>query len=480
MRIADTALAPRTKIGMSAGRNLEPSIIIIFGITGDLAQRFLLPALYHLIKDNLLPEKTTIVGLSRREVAAEHVLDKAKVCISEEGNICDPATIETMQKRLRMIKLDPTEAEDYSHLRQFLNEHETEQGVCMNRLFYLAIPPQVYGTVVRHLGEQGLGGTCQHGTASARLLVEKPFGYDLTSAEELISATAKRFKPSQVFRVDHYLAKETVQNILTFRRQNHVFASLWNRQHIDSISIHAFEQLGIEGRADFYEQTGALRDLIQSHLMQLLALTTMELPEQFTSASIHRAKQAVLEAVQPPSPALMPKKIIRGQYASYRQEAGKPRSETETYCSLELSIDNDTWRGVPVRLATGKKMTAKSTAIVVHFKSAGSAPANVLTFRIQPNEGIGLTLCVKKPEFEHDLQEAAMDFSYQRTFNESHVHPDAYERVLVDAVRGDHTLFATDEEVLESWRTLQPILDYWARTDDLLTYPDGSAGPRHI
>jgi glucose-6-phosphate 1-dehydrogenase len=454
--------------------NLEPALIVIFGVTGDLSKRYLLPALYHLIKDGLLDDKTEIIGVSRREISPDDLLKDVELCVQEKDNVCDPAALEAMRNKFRMLQLDPVNGGDYDNLLKTLNAIEDEKGVCMNRLYYLSIPPGVYGPIVRNLGGHGLNESCQHGKAATRLLVEKPFGYDLASAEQLIEETSQWFSEKQVFRIDHYLAKETVQNILAFRKENYVFSSLWNHQHIQKITIEAYEKIGIESRADFYENTGALRDFTQSHLLQLLALVTMELPKNEGDTSLHAAKQRLLEAVQPVSPDKVARDVYRGQYEGYRDEVNNPHSTTETFVSMKLSVDNERWQNVPIYLATGKAMSRKYTAITVIFKADGSNPPNQLRFRLQPNEGIGLKLCVKKPDFAHEVQTALMDFSYQATFDQ-HGHPDAYERVIVDAVRGDQSLFATSEEVLASWRILQPAIDEWSKgADDLFFYPKGT------
>lgn len=454
---------------------LQPTSLVIFGITGDLAKRKVLPALYHLIKDNLLPEQMALIGTSRRELSIDELLSDVELCVLETDKVCDPEALRQFRERLRVVQLDPVNGADYERLASLLDEIETEQGVCMNRLYYLSIPPQVYGPIVRQLGEHGLNGSCRHGTAASRLLIEKPFGYDLASAEALIVETAEHFQEDQLFRIDHYLAKETAQNILTFRHHNPLFADVWDHNHIQSLAITAAEHIGIEGRANFYEQVGALRDLIQSHLLQLLSLTTMELPAEGDSAkAIHTAKQQLLASIEPIDAS--GGAVMRAQYDGYRDEVGNAESTTETYVSLQLAIDNDRWRGVPITLTTGKALAAKRTDITICFGAMHEEP-NKLTFRLQPNEGIDIELRVKKPGYEHRLQTAAMDFSYHQAFDD-HGHPDAYERVLVDAVRGDRTLFATSEEVRLSWRILQPVLDAWSQSsDDLQFYAVGSTGP---
>jgi glucose-6-phosphate 1-dehydrogenase len=453
--------------------SLPPSILVLFGITGDLARRKVMPALYHLIKDNLLPAHFEIIGTSRQALTIDDLLKEIELCVLEVDNICDPDALQAFRQRLRLVKLDPANLDDYDILHQTLDAIETEHGVCMNRLYYLSIPPQVYGSVVRSLGERGLNQGCQHGQAESRLLVEKPFGYDYASAEKLIAITSAAFLENQVLRIDHYLAKETAQNILTFRQRNPLFASIWSNRNVKSIDIVAYEKIGIEGRIGFYERVGALRDLIQSHLIQLLTLTTMELPATNgdDTEATHAAKQTLLNAVLPPAPHEITSRVVRAQYEGYRDEVNNPDSMTETFVSLQLEIDNDRWQGVPIRLRTGKAMATKRTEITLSFGHLGpDAADNKLTFRIQPNEGIDVQLLVKKPGFDNAVYPAKMDFSYQKTFDD-HGHPDAYERVLIDAIRGDHTLFATSQAVLASWRILQPILDHWAKDNsDLHLY----------
>jgi len=454
---------------------LEPAIIVVFGVTGDLAGRYLLPSLYHLFKDNLLHEHTEIVGLTRQDLTTDELFSKVELCINEKDNICDPLALKQMHEKTRLLKFDPSVGEDYSQLKQALDAIENEHGLCMNRLYYLSIPPKLFPEAVQHLGQAKLNESCQHGQAKSRLLVEKPFGSDLASAQQLIEVTNQVFSEEQVFRIDHYLAKETVQNILSFRSFNPIFQSIWNNQHIQAIEIVSREKIGIEGRKVFYEGIGALRDFVQSHLLQLLAVTTMSLPAELSSDSIHIHKQSLLQSILPADPS----NAIRGQYEGYRQEAEAPESTTETFASISLVIDTSEWQGVPITVTTGKALGEKRTEIRVIFTNRGSTSddVNQLVFRIQPDEGIHLQLRVKKPGYEHELQEAALDFSYQNTFGDSQ-HPNAYERVLVDAVKGDRTLFATSEEVLASWQILEPIIQAWKHNaDGLQTYPFGSNGP---
>ena len=457
---------------------LEPAIFVIFGITGDLSQRYLLPALYHLFKDQQLHAQTEIVGITRQSLSAEQLFEQVELCVNEVDNVCDPAALQAMHDHTRLVQMDPNDGPAYATLLQTLNGIEADKGVCMNRLYYLSIPPQVYKTVVGHMGEQRLNASCQHGRAASRLLVEKPFGYDLASAEELVAVTAKVFQEDQLFRIDHFLAKETAQNILTFRFKNPLFEPLWNAEHIDRIDIAASEHIGIEGRVQFYEPLGALRDLIQNHLMQLLAITTMDQPADMDSAgSIHEVKRRLLEQVLPVPADQVVTRVTRGQYQGYRDEVNNPDSMTETYADVTLYIDSERWRDVPLRLWTGKNLSEKKYEITVHFRGETGGSGNRLRFRIQPNEGIELELLTKQPGFDNKLQTVAMDFSYQQNFDD-HGHPNAYERVLVDAIKGDQSLFTSSQEVLASWRVVQPILDAWAaRPDDMIIYQPGTEGP---
>lgn len=458
----------------SATHSPEPAIFVIFGITGNLAQHKLLPSLYHLIKDDLLHEHTAIVGVSRGKMTVDELLGKVELCVLEADNVCDPVALGKFRKQLKMVQLDPVKPEDYDRLLTTLNKIEDEHGMCMNRLYYLSIPPQVYEPVIENFGVHHLNEGCQHHKAVSRLLVEKPFGYDLISAKELVENTAKYFTEDQVFRIDHYLAKETAQNILVFRSHNPIFASIWDRQHVSAIDLTFSEKIGIEGRADFYDNVGALRDVVQNHLMQLLALATMELPQsKFGHAGLHRAKRDLLAAIKP----VDARQVVRAQYEGYQKEVKNAGSTTETYVRLPLSINNNRWRGVPVMLTAGKALEHKDVSISVTFTPRKSAAMNRLTFRIQPNEGIDVELTVKRPGFEDKTEVVKMDFSYKGTFVEPG-HPDAYERVLVDAVKGDHSLFATSTEVLEAWRILQPALTAWEQSsDDLKTYKSGTKSP---
>jgi glucose-6-phosphate 1-dehydrogenase len=459
----------------SSPNNLEPTILVLVGITGDLAERKVLPALYHLFANDLVHPQTYLVGTSRRAIPVSDILDRIERAVTAHSDGFDPAVLQKMAKHFSMLQVDPAQTADYAHLRDHLQAIEESAGVCLHRLFYLSIPPQVYGDVVQRLGENGLNTGCAHGKTTSRLLVEKPFGYNLTSAQELISKTGEHFSEEQIFRIDHYLAKETAQNILTFRQHNPLFSKIWNSRHVTGVSITAIESIGIEGRGNFYEQVGALRDLVQSHLMQLLSLTLLDVPENMTAEAIHTAKLAVLDSITPMPADQVFERSVRGQYQTYRQEVQNPDSTTETYASLVLYSQDPHWEGVPLRLTTGKALRAKRTSITIDF--GDGTQTNRLQFRLQPNEGITLTLRVKKPGLTNAMEETTMDFAYHTAF-QAHSPRDAYERVLIEAIRGDHLLFATDAEVLSSWRILQPLLDAWSKsTSDLAFYQNESDGP---
>jgi glucose-6-phosphate 1-dehydrogenase len=324
------------------------------------------------------------------------------------------------------------------------------------------------------LGDNGLNASCQHDVAATRLLVEKPFGMNLASAEELIAETANHFQEDQIFRIDHYMAKETVQNILMFRFKNPIFEALWNREHIASIKITAKEKIGIEGRAVFYEPLGALRDFIQSHLIQILGIVTMDKPATLDSDNIHTAKQVAMELLETVPADQVGERVHRGQYNGYRDEVNNSESNTETYASVKIFSNSPRWQGVPIELVTGKSLDVRLTEVRVSFHGSSDTESNELRFRIQPNEGIELDLVTKKPGYSDEVQTTALEFLYDNDFN-NNGHPNAYERVLVDAVRGDHTLFATSQEIIASWRILQPVLDVWAMSaEDLQFYEQGS------
>lgn len=450
----------------------RPFILVIFGITGDLSQRKLLPALYHLVKHRQLPERIKIVGVSRHKVPVSEVYETLHQKI--HGEDYDKAIVEQLHHATEMLQIDLDNSSDYERLLEELRVMSDELGPGVSRLYYLSIPAQAFVTVVHHLGETRHHEPFGQDSERPRLLVEKPFGYDTASAETLVQAADEHFSEQQTFRIDHYLAKETAQNILTFRFQNPLFQSIWNTKHIESIQIVAYETIGIENRVAFYEQTGALRDILQSHLMQLLALITMEKPAALESHDIHKSKLRLLESIDTIAADEVETRAIRGQYDSYTSEVANQHSHVETFARLHLKIDNEQWRGVQVSIETGKALHEKCTEIIVRFRASEDAPGtNTLTFRVQPQEGITLSLQAKRPGLSKETETVKMDFDYDRAFYG--LTGDAYERVIIDAVRGDQSLFATAAEVLTSWRIVENVLEQWSETSNgLRIYPVGS------
>jgi len=454
----------------------QPLIIAIFGITGDLAQRKLLPALYQLAKAQNLPEHLQIVGISRREVALDDVFKQLRSFVGEEGY--DESLEQYLKSRTEMRQMDLLDADAYKSLLERLREIEAASPGGGNRLYYLSIPSQAFSPIIRLLGETGHNAPIADSKEPPRILIEKPFGYDLTSAHELIDVLSEHFHEDQIYRIDHYVAKETVQNILTFRFRNPLFESIWNNKHIDHIQVVVHELLDVGTRADFYEQTGAMRDFIQGHLLQLLAITTMARPAKLESAEIHAEKLKLLEAISPIAPNQMAEQTTRGQYEGYREEVGNPDSVIETFARLKLWIDNEQWTGVPVTLEAGKALNEKLVEVRICFRQPEDAPdeENKLVFRIQPQEGITLHLQAKRPGIKDITDNVDMEFDYAKAFTERSA--EAYERVIVDAIRGDQTLFATSAEVIRSWEIVQNVVEQWSHGDhDLVRYPKGSAGP---
>lgn len=464
----------------NADLNLPPATIVIFGVTGDLSTRKLLPSLYELEKNGLLHPTTRILGITRRPVEISQLLKQTAAGVCAMDGQVSRKVLTALSAKLEMYQMNAAAAEDYPGLKAHLNKIEEASGVCGNRIYYLAIPPQVSQPIINHLGEYQLDQGCQRHGVKARLLMEKPFGFDVETAQELIAVTTKYFDEEQIYRIDHYLAKETVQNIITFRFRNPIFEDIWNSQHIQSIEISANEKLDIEGRAAFYEQTGAVRDLIQSHLLHVMSVVMMDRPADITSADdIHQGRLNVLESIEPPPADHLRDRAIRGQYQGYKAEVNNPHTFVETFAALKLYSRAGKWQGVPIIIRTGKALDSKSTCIAIRFKpsAADHNHTNELRFYIQPDESIAIDLWVKRPGFTRVLQTAPMSFHYQQVFDDTG-HPTAYERVLVDAVRGDHTLFATSKEVLAAWRALEPVLRAWSLDESgLQIYKKGSAGP---
>lgn len=413
--------------------------LLIFGITGDLSRRKLLPALREIITTGDFDD-LQIIGVSRREVDITELL---------QGSLDDVSLLE----RVSVFSMDLAQQDDYRRLKEYIDLKDDEQLVA-----YMSVPPAATTQIVDFMGEAGIT------TPNVKLLFEKPFGMDYESAQDVLARTARYYKEEQIYRIDHYLAKEMAQNVVAFRGRNALFARLWDNQSIQSIEIIASENIGIEGRAQFYEQTGALRDVVQGHLMQLLALVLMDVPEDFNWDELPQRRLQALQTITPANPA----KALRAQYEGYPQEAGNPGSQTETYVSLELESNDAKWQGVPIRLVTGKALKHKTTEIRIHLRKTHDSQSNQITFHIQPNEGIDMQLYIKKPGYAHEFETRTLGFSYP----DNTTLPDAYEQVLVDAINGRKNLFTEGGEVLRSWEILQPLLDTWSMdTAPIATYP---------
>ena len=434
-----------------------PTILVIVGITGDLAKRKLLPAIERLADDGVLPEHFRIVGITRRDVEIKDVLAGLPKQAHKHYWF--------LQSHMEMFRMDLGNPADYRRLRARLNAIDKSFGGAQ-RLFYLSVPPQISLPIIEHLGKAGFAKQ-----AGTKLLPEKPFGADLDSAEQLISKIKKYFDESQVYRIDHYLAKVMAQNILVFRSGNSLLKRTWSKDFIERIDITASEKIGIEGRATFYEQTGALRDFVQSHLLQLAALTLMDLPKRRDDwQEVPRLRLKALKSLAPPDRTSLSSTVVRGQYDSYAKEVKNPGSQVETFVSLELASSDPRWAGVPITLTTGKALDQMYTEVCLHYRQEEASEANQLVLRIQPKEGIELSLWSKRPGLGREMEQVRLDFEYG-----AHDLPDAYEQVFLDAINSDHTLFTSSEEVLASWRILAPILSYWSMTTgDLVIYKPGA------
>lgn len=434
---------------------IKPTILVIVGISGDLAQRKLLPAIEQMSRAGVLGNQFTMVGITRRpEMTIENLLQSE-------------TDFAYLRYHGELFHMDPTVAADYKKLAAHLKKIEQGLGEPAQRLFYLSVPPQVSQPIIELLGTSGLAKTGQ-----TKLLLEKPFGVDLASAQELVADINHYFEPEQVYRIDHYLAKETAQNIVVFRENNSLFKRTWNQHFIQSIEIVASEEIDIQGRKAFYEQTGALRDLVQSHLLQLAALTLMKPPRADQLSELPARRLEALKTLRLPVGKPVETIATRGQYRGYGQEVGNEGSTVETFVSLQLESTDPQWEGVPITLTTGKALKEKFTEIRILYKRDEGYEANELVLRLQPNEGVELFMWAKRPGYEHSVSPHSLRFAFKEHYQ---LFPEAYEQVLFSGFNSDHSLFATSEEVLETWRILDPVQKAWSlKSDDLIQYDKGS------
>ena len=475
----------------------DPLALVIFGATGDLAHRKLVPALYSLATSNLLPEKLAVVGFGRSHRDEDEFRRGLRDALVAAGLRPRDDVWTRFAGHITYMSGGYDDAASFRRLAETLDDLDQTAGTANHRLFYLAIPPTTYVDVVRNLGVSGLNVPQKEG-GWARVIVEKPFGRDLATARALDRCIHEVFDESQVYRIDHYLGKETVQNIFVLRFVNGIFEPLWNRRYVDHVQITVAETLGVEGRGGYYEEAGAIRDMLQSHMLQLLTLTAMEPHSSFTPDKVRDEKVKVLECLSLADPADVAQCVVRGQYGrgmingravpGYRDEAGvAPHSTTETYVAAKLMIDNWRWAGVPFYLRTAKRMPRNVSEIAIQFhraphmllrNGAASRPRqNVLVLRIQPDDGLALRLDVKVPGPGMRVRPVDMSFLYKDAFDGS--SPEAYERLLLDAMRGDSTLFARTDEVEEAWALVTAMLDAWRPEGvrELPVYPAGTWGP---
>ncbi len=476
-------------------RTPEPGVFVIFGASGDLTSRKLVPALYELASQRKLPMEFAIVGMSRTEMSHEEFREKLRGTLEEHvsDGISDEVW-ESFAGGIFYLPGDSKKPETYQELKGFLKKLDEERGTQGNRAFYLSTSPSLVSAIVERLGAAGMNEGEDGGWS--RLVVEKPFGRDLESARELNDEIRRHFDEAQIYRIDHYLGKETVQNILALRFANGIFEPIWNQHYVDHVQITVAEDIGVGTRGSFYEEAGALRDIVQNHVMQVLCLTAMEPPVAFDAESLREEKVKVLKAVRPIPKDEVDDYAVRGQYTSgwvwgeevkgYREEEEvDPESVTETFVALRLFVDNWRWAGVPFYLRAGKRMPKKATEIAIQFHASPHTPfalqdteglePNVLVVRVQPEEGVSLKIGAKVPGQGFEVSSVNMDLLYGTAFLEE--APDAYQRLLLDLMLGDPTLFIRADETERAWGILEPVMRHWADEKDVEFYPAGTWGP---
>lgn len=478
----------------------DPCVMVIFGATGDLTARKLLPALYNLNQEGLLPSHFACVGFARREKNDEQFRSEMLEGVNKYSRTkpVDAELWKTFSEQLYYHISEFHEDEGYAKLAELLNRLDKQHGTKGNRVFYLSTQPSFFPMIIEKLNAHQL--LYKEGEVHdkwSRVIIEKPFGHDLDSANALQKEISQHLDESQIYRIDHYLGKETVQNLLVFRFSNPLFEAIWNNRHIDNVQITVGEEIGIGTRGRFFEEAGILRDIVQNHMMQLLSLVCMEPPTSFKADAIHNEKVKVVESIRPFPKQQFDDFVIRGQYGpgfingepvkGYREEDNvDPKSSVETYVALELFIDNWRWSGVPFFLRAGKRLPKRASEIAITFKAAPgflfqdsgrSVEQNVLVIRIQPDEGISLKINCKVPGINGPIQPVKMDFRYGSYFGAT--PPEAYERLILDCMSGDNTLFARADEVLASWKLFTPILNYWQEhpAEHFPNYSAGTWGP---
>ncbi len=493
--VTHAQVAPETlKTKRPKERTPEPTVVVIFGASGDLTKRKLLPALYHLEQSGLLPKEFAVVGVARRPLGDSFAKDMREG-ITEFGGVQDgDDKLDAFIDKVSYHQMNFDDHEGYVALKKLLEKIDKDQGTKGNRLFYLAVAPEYFADIMSQLGDHKMA---QPEKGTVHCIIEKPFGHDLKSAQKLNDDVNAVFREEQVFRIDHYLGKETVQNILVFRFANGIFEPIWNRNYVDHVQITAAEEIGIEGRGPFYESAGALRDVVQNHVMELLSFVAMEPPNSFEADALRREKLKVWRAIHP----IDVKDTVRGQYGpgtvngkqvkGYREEDRvDPKSGTETYAAVKLGIENWRWAGVPFYIRAGKRLAKRSTEITIQFKQppqllfkeiggkCSEIQPNIISMRIQPDEGISLRFGAKVPSPNMEVCPVIMNFNYAEAFGKNSAN--GYERLLLDAMIGDGTLFAHREGVEATWSLLTPLLEQWAqkKPTDFPNYEAGAWGPK--
>ena len=486
----------------SLGQAKKPHgcIVTIFGASGDLTKRKLIPALYNLALEKKLPERFAVVGYARSEMTHEAFRDKMREAVQEfsRTGLKDPAVWELFASTLYYVRGGYDEADGYHSLKQFIDGFDRSSRVMPGRVFYLATPPDLYGPVIERIAAIGLTPKELDGEARARVIIEKPFGTDLQTARELNHRVHEVLDENQVYRIDHYLGKETVQNIMVLRFANAVFEPIWNRRYVDHVQITAAESVGVETRGGYYEEAGVVRDMFQNHLMQLLCLTAMEPPVGFNPDAVRDEKGKLLKSVRAIAPEEVASAAVRGQYGpgsmgdekaiGYRQESGvQKNSATVTYAAVKFYVDNWRWEGVPFYLRSGKRMAKRVTEVAIQFKrpplllfkshAPDNVEPNVLVIRIQPDEGVSLTFEVKPPGSTMVVSPLSLDFNYEQAFGSG--SPEAYETLLEDCIEGDSTLFTRHDWVEAAWALTDPIIQVWnlSKPRNFPNYASGSWGP---
>jgi len=484
--------------GLRMERTPEPNIVVIFGASGDLTKRKLLPALYNLELERLLPNSFAIIGVARRPIGDEAFRAQMLEGINtfSRNKPADPSVWESFSKSITYCDGEFDKPETYDKLKAALDKIDKERGTGGNRLFYLATAPEYFPVILNKLGEHGLAKSPTGGWV--RVIVEKPFGRSLATAQELNRTVHANFDENQIYRIDHYLGKETVQNILALRFANGIFEPLWNRNYIDHVQITVAEAVGVEGRGGYYETSGVIRDMIQNHILQVSTLVAMETPSAIDANSVRDEKLKVVKSIRPVPLDHIDEYVIRGQYGSgssggkpvpgYRQEPSvAPTSNTETYVAFKYFIDNWRWAGVPFYLRSGKRLPKRVTEIAIQFKQAPlqlfgrgaeSMQPNLLALRIQPDEGIALRFGSKVPGQAMTVRPVKMDFRYGASFGGE--PPEAYERLQLDCMLGDATLFTRADEVEAAWTLIDPVIKHWEANPpaDFPNYEAGSWGPK--